>query len=594
MTRTPTYPALVHPGQAWPGQPTARPPLLPPLAPGDPVAADPWLPDSPDVIRESHRQVVRVTATPPDYTGDLPLDLIDGSVSFDERRAPRVEANLTAALNVDPRLLDPRAGARVTIEAGYSRPDVEDVHVLAELGVRRVVVSRPDNTLPLTASGDEARVIDASPLVAGTVSGPAEDAMRDLIKGALHPNPRIRATVTGPAVTVDPVTDRWETLDDLADRHGWDVYDTGAGEWIIEDRPTLAEPVLALTVGQAGTVERDESSWDRDGWANYVTLVYRWRDEADVDHEVRATALIDDDYSPYRITGPAGKVAYLEERDVPTTQGEANAAAAAVLARMMSRSRSHSLTSPAAYWLRPGMTVTVTPSGEEPQDHLVARVTFNLTAGTMDVDTRLPEPAVITTTTPTGGTGEPTPEPEPDPEPPAKQRYRTVWTANASETYRGDGTPRTDTGNLVQGYNRYNGNGSGIALFTAGATAGDEQGQTLDAALAGADITKIEVWLYLDHSWYNAGGTARIGYYDGASLPSSYSGASPYITVDGWRPRSGRWVNISGHGSRIHFKDGTAHGVTVGPGRGNDLSYYLRFHGHTDARPPRLRLTYEK
>lgn len=549
----------------------------------------PYRPDTADVIRESHAQVVRVAVTPPGDTGDITLAVLDASITWDESRAPRVDASITAALIDDPSVLDPRAGARVSLDAGYDRPDGEDVHLLADLGVRRVSLSRPDNTMTITATGDEARVIDASPLVAGSVTDTAtEEGMRDLIRGALHPNPRITTTVTGPNVTVDPITDRWQTIDDLADRHGWDVYDTGTGQWVIEARPVLTTPTLALTVGQDGTVARGETSWSRDDWANYVTLVYQWRTDADVDKEIRTTALVTDALSPYRVTGPAGKVTFVEERDVPTTQAEANAAATSVLTRMLSRSRSHALTAIAAYWLRPGMTVTVTPPGENAQDHLVARVTFNLVDGTMDVDTRLPEPATIDTTTP------PAEPVEPDPEPPPTQRYVTTWTANASETYRGDGTARGDTTDLVQGYNRYNGNGSGIVLFTGGATGGDEQGKTIDQALTGADIAKIEVWFYLRHSWFNDGGTARIGYYDATNLPGSFATADPYTTVTGWAQRSGLWVNINGHGSRIAFKDGTARGITVGPGRGTDLEYYLRFHGHNDSHPPRLRITYEK
>ena len=107
--------------------------------------------------------VVRIVATHPDWAEDVALDVDSASVTFDEGWAPHVQAQLQCRLPDDLGVLadlDPRAGVRVQIEAGYVLDGAEDVHVLADLGLRSRTILRPQNLVRLNTSGDEAILQD--------------------------------------------------------------------------------------------------------------------------------------------------------------------------------------------------------------------------------------------------------------------------------------------------------------------------------------------------------------------------------------------------------------------------------------------------
>lgn len=568
------------------------------------MSTDPYLADTPTLIQESHRQVVRARATHPDLTGALDLELLDVSLDWDERRAPRVSADLTISVPdnlADLAILDPRTGVRVEIDCGYIRPGGdEDVYTVADLGLRSIKINRPTNTIVLSCGSDEMLVIDASPAATGNVVGTSHsDAIVKLIKACISPAPKITSTITGAAVTVDPVTDRWATIGDVADRVTAQVYDDGQRDWYIKPVPTVATtPELALTVGSNGTILASDSTLDRNSWFNYVFLRYKWTNTSGVAQEVRATAYVSD--GPYSITGAAGKRIYIEEREVPTSQSVANAAAAAILSRFLTRTRNYSLTCTAAYWLRPGMTVSVTlPSSPIAELQIVQRVSFSPLDGTMQLETRLPDSKVSTgSDTPNTATTTPTPTPTPDPVPPAKQKYVSIWTSNSSQTYKGDGTKNTIVPTeVIEGYfpGTSNGNQKSVVLFTAANSTGDEAGVSIGTALSGATISKVEVYLYANHWWYNDGGTARIGYYDASSIPTTLGTLSPYVTQSGWAKNSGRWVNVTSAAFIKDLLDGSARGITLGPGVGTNPEYYGKFNGATaSSNKPRLRITYSK
>lgn len=538
-------------------------------------------------------------ATHPDFDAPIPLELIDAEISFDERRAPRAQANLTVGL-ADTSLvpfLDPRLGVRVEISAGYRLPGGdEDVQPLVDLGLRSAVPDYGDRTLTLACSGDEALVIDASPAVSANVTSSTHSgAALLLLKQAISPAPKFVATVTGGSVTIDPVPDRWASVQDLADRLNAAVFDDGLRVWHFDPVPSLAgAPVLSLTVGAGGTILAGRVPVDRDNWANYVTLRYRWRDAANVDQEIRATAVID--VGAYAITGPAGKKILLDEREVATTQTAANAAAASVLYRQFSRSQSIRLRSISAYWLRPGHTIDVRLVLTVPAvRYLVSAVTFGQD-GTMEIDARLPDARALPSSAPVSTTTPPSLPRVPDPAPPAVDTYVSTWTANGTRTFKQNGTENTfAAGDAIQGYfDSTNGNQQAVILFSAANSTGDETSVSISSAIAGAKITKVEVWLYANHWWSNAGGTARIGFFLGTSLPASYSSAIVRVTRHFGKPQ-GQWVTITSNALIAALKDGSCRGITLGPGVGADRQYYGKFNGSgASSGKPLLRLTYAK
>jgi hypothetical protein len=357
------------------------------------VSTAPYSEDTPDLLTRSLSHVSAARVVLP--TGEtIALADIAGNLSFDEKRAPRVSVTLTASVPTDPAVLeriDPRTGARLEIDLGYRRPGgLEDVHTIADLVLRSRPVSRPDDTMTLEGLSDESLIIDCAHAANFTVNTASTTAGMTYILGTILTSPTVTITSpTGPAINqTEADADRWNTLADLADRIEARVYDDGLRNWWITPVPVLGTPALALAVGQGGTLTATDADMSRDDdWANRVYLLYSWTDSSDVLHTIRAMRQITS--GPY---STANTVRTLKlERNIPATQTQANAAAAALVARTVTRGRSLTVTGVSAYWLRPGDTVDVTLLTGPTERHLVVSVAFDLKTGLMDVTTRLPD-----------------------------------------------------------------------------------------------------------------------------------------------------------------------------------------------------------
>lgn len=355
----------------------------------------PWMSDTPGLLTKtlSHTAAARVLTAAGDT---VELDLVDGRVSFDETQSPRVQASLTARVPTDVATLgriDPRAGTRLVIDAGYSRPDgLGDTHTLADLCLRTRDVTRPDNRLALTGHSDESLLIDGSVAFGGTIdTGTTLDAIAVVVR-QVFPGLAFDYSAlsnAGPAVTQSQVdTDRWDTVADLADRIEAQVYDDGLRRWHVVDVPTLGTVALTVKDGQGGTLVDSAAGLARDGWANYVALRYVWTDDANVRHRVTTTRKVTS--GAYAATTGNLRM-FLDDRDTPTTQAQADAAATSLVKRMVSRGRSLRITTPSAYWIRPGDTITAQLPTGDPETCLVASVEFDLRTGLMDITTRLPD-----------------------------------------------------------------------------------------------------------------------------------------------------------------------------------------------------------
>lgn len=359
----------------------------------------PFSDDTAAKVGESLRHVVTLEAVTAGGTA-YALDLEDGTLTFDERTAPRVELVATgpvpelAALEA----LDPRLGARVHLSAGYVLPGgARDVHQLVDLGLRRRRVRRPDNVLELVARSDEALAVDNSPVWGASVSASSPGAaIAALIRQAVPDATVSNQLVDDTATSVSDIADRWTTVEDIADNFDADVYDNGLRTFVVEPRPTLASRASAvLRVGPGGTIIDSDAALDRDDFANVVKVRYRWTDAAGKDWTVVGIAT-HPNTSPL---GPANAGARVlsVDRETPATTASANKVATTLLKRAVSRSRSYTLSAVSAYWLRPGHTATVLlPTGGQ-ERHLVSSVRFDLAAGRMTVNTRLPDDATTTT-----------------------------------------------------------------------------------------------------------------------------------------------------------------------------------------------------
>lgn len=346
------------------------------------------------VVAQAHGQTFAALAVLADGS-TVALDVEGGSVSWDEARAPRVRATLVCRVPDVGTLasLDPRLAVRVQLTAGYVRPGgATETALIADLGLRKRPVRRPDNTMTLECASDEALALDNAPVFGGATGAVASVplAMQALLNAALDPDPTLTITHTDATATSEvDIQDRWQTVDDLADRIDADVYDDGTRQWWITPRPTIAgTPVATLEVGAAGTILRSESTIDRDEWANVVKLRYRWTDSSNVQHTVVGTATATGTFAP---SASVPTRIFRDDRETPATSTQANNAAAAVLKRFIARSRSYTLTAVAMWWVRPGDTVTVQLPTGGPETHLVASVDFDPSDATMTVTTRLPD-----------------------------------------------------------------------------------------------------------------------------------------------------------------------------------------------------------
>lgn len=179
--------------------------------------------------------------------------------------------------------------------------------------------------------------------------------------------------------------------------------------------------------------------------------------------------------------------------------------------------------------------------------------------------------------------------------PPAtKQNYTTYWAASASASYRGDGSRRTDVGGeMIQGWDPsgYNGNGSALCVFGAGAytsTASGEVGKSVDAALAGATITAVDFHVRNHHWYYNAGG--QVVY-----TPSSYYTSLPSTLQMLYGNRYAEAGFSYGEGRYVPAPAQKYYSLLLGQGSGSNLSYYGRFDGYDGPnQAPVMRVSYTR
>lgn len=366
------------------------------------MTTTPWAADTPTLIAAgaiTHLSTAVITTQDGDV---ITADVIDGVLSFDEGRSPRVELTLTIQLSTDPAMverIDPRLATRVALAVGYARPDgTNDVQQIADLALRTKTRNRPDDTVELAARSDEALCIDnaASPTLAinapntqQAIVAALQLALPTLTTGHIH----TVAGDLGAAVSFNEANvDKWTAIQDFADRIGAVVYDDGLREFWIADRPDQANsfPHHTITDGPAGTVTTITDNTDREGdYANRVQIVNTWTTSAGVEMVVVGTGVATGAYAPT----PGNTRTLLLERDTPTTGAQANLAAGKYAARSVTRGRVFTLTAVSAYWLRPGHTVAVVEAGLPVLMLLVTAVEFDLRTGLMDVRTRQPDGA---------------------------------------------------------------------------------------------------------------------------------------------------------------------------------------------------------
>lgn len=354
---------------------------------------------------------VSVTASGMD---PITLDVVNGTLTWDEDTTPHVEASLTCHVPDDVAVLDaldPRLNRRLVVTAGYRVPGVSESHVIADLMLTDRVVTRAAGVAKMTIRGvsDERRVIDTRPITGSRSFSNASDggqAIRTLILWAAESwsaLPAVEVTASGTFVAsgdsllINRDDDLWGSIQDIADRIGAWVYHDGLGAdgaFHVVPQPTRAGPAAAmLKVGAGGTITASEAALTREAFANTVSVQYEWYDgqQQSVFGYAEVTS------GPYAVAAIGRKQVRIT---IPRkgSAAQARAAAAQMVRRAVSRGRQVSVeVDHAPLWVRPGDTVTVELVTGRQVRHLVSRVDIDIPSGHGHITTRQPEDVVIET-----------------------------------------------------------------------------------------------------------------------------------------------------------------------------------------------------
>lgn len=350
----------------------------------------------------------RVTAT-----GVGELEVVSGTVTYDEDRTPHVEASIQCRVPDEQDALDaldPRAGCRLVVTVGYRVPGNSEEHVLCNLILTSRDVERPGSVMNLTAVSDEQYVLDTQPINASRTFTDSSDggaAIRTLLLwdaaawGPTPPSVDVRASggfvPSGDNLVIDREDNLWNSIQDIADRIGAWVYHDGLGPdgaFHVVPQPVKAGPATAmLRVGPGGTITDSQAQLGRERFGNTVLVKYSWNDG----EQRSAFGYAEVTSGPHAVAAVGRKVLTVEYPRKGTA-AQARAAAASMVTRAVTRGRELSIDfEHAPFWLRPGQTITVQlPTGPQ-ERHLVARMTFDIPSGRGHVRTRQPENVSIET-----------------------------------------------------------------------------------------------------------------------------------------------------------------------------------------------------
>lgn len=359
-----------------------------------PAITSPYQPAAMEVLASTHRQRIyaRVTSGPTTAV----VEISAGTVSFSEDWSPHQQFSLTSpALAEVLAVTDPRQPTMVEVLAGYELPGYgEDVQVLATGHVREDGTEQPGDGLDLSCTSDELRTMDALWMLARqTKSFPGVVEALEYLLDYASPVPgrkfsqsigyQYRPDLVA-AVALEPGKPVWEQIYAIALAAGLWVYVDSSGAWQLQPRPAAAgEAAAILREGPGSLVKKIRHTRSLEPYFTAALLRYTWKDGAGADQEIFGT------WAPppgSRAVG-AGQKTFFAERNVQTDQYSADEAARLTVASLSTRGDSYSIDAVAAYWLRPGHTVSIGDTGIR---HIVKTVSFNLGAGTMTLATREP------------------------------------------------------------------------------------------------------------------------------------------------------------------------------------------------------------
>jgi len=165
------------------------------------------------------------------------------------------------------------------------------------------------------------------------------------------------------------------------------------------------------------------------------------------------------------------------------------------------------------------------------------------------------------------------------------REFVSVYPVEWSRTWDSTGS---STGFMYQGYHSSGAGGYEWSKFGFDST-------QIQADLAGATITKVELYLKNAHSYWSSGLNLMLGWhndaFDGAT--SRTTGNWNSLSSEWFNKYQGKWVTLNNSvGNQL--RDGTMAGFTLGSPYSGSNNTYGYFDGAYNVYPPQLRITYQK
>ena len=167
-------------------------------------------------------------------------------------------------------------------------------------------------------------------------------------------------------------------------------------------------------------------------------------------------------------------------------------------------------------------------------------------------------------------------------EPPAVQTYVKTYTCTWGKTWTGE-NPYASAGQEA-----WHGNSGWQYRGQLGY-------QSWASDVAGATITKVEVYLYCRYTYYPDGANIGIGVHSNASAPSGFTGAAGTTTVHFAKPE-GKWVTLPS-AWYPNFANGTWRGISINPNGVYTPATYAKICGTYEGAghvASQVRITYTK
>jgi hypothetical protein len=187
--------------------------------------------------------------------------------------------------------------------------------------------------------------------------------------------------------------DRGQAVDDLATAAGVEVFADPGGTFHIEMLATFDDPaVWTLADGEGGTVVSDARTVSREGVYNVVVVIV---ERADGAQPLRVVIEDTDPLSPTRISGPFGRVPRFYRSPLITSEGQAQIAGRALLARSTGLTRTRTVQCVPNPALEAGDRIDIVVGGVT-ERHIADSFTLPIDAsgGAMTIVTRSAKPAV--------------------------------------------------------------------------------------------------------------------------------------------------------------------------------------------------------